>query len=125
MSEAAFFAALEALERAAQADPEDALVLALLSAHCIEDAKMMYFTVEDALAKAFRLARRAVRLEPDLQRARFVLAYNHLHRREFDRCREHAERALASRATPGATSRATSSTTRCSRGSSRASSSPA
>jgi len=35
-----------------------------------------------------------VRLEPDLQRARFVLAYNHMQRREFAKCREHAERTL-------------------------------
>ena len=83
-------------ERAVALDPKSALAHAQLGwTHCLDYISSWVEDREASLASAFAIAQRAVLLDEDDCRARWLLGNMHIYRREFDEARAQLRKAIA------------------------------
>ena len=83
-------------ERAVALDPKSVLAHAQLGwTHCLDYISSWVEDREASLASAFAMAQRAVLLDEDDCRARWLLGNMHIYRREFDEARAQLRKAIA------------------------------
>jgi TolB-like protein len=83
-------------ERAVALDPKSALAHAQLGwTHCLDYISSWVEDRDASLASAFAIAQRAVALDEDDCRARWLLGNMHIYRREFDEARAQLRKAIA------------------------------
>jgi TolB-like protein len=83
-------------ERAVALDPKSALAHAQLGwTHCLDYISSWVEDRDASLASAFAIAQRAVLLDEDDCRARWLLGNMHIYRREFDEARAQLRKAIA------------------------------
>jgi len=83
-------------ERAVALDPRSALAHAQLGwTHCLDYISSWVEDRDASLAAAFAMAQRAVLLDEDDCRARWLLGNMHIYRREFDEARAQLRKAIA------------------------------
>ena len=95
LATAEFEPTVQALQQARDLDPENALILAMLGEMLALDYMYDIGLEQDRLARAQRLARRAIAIDPRSQHARAVLAEVHFLRGERASCHAELEQLLA------------------------------